>query len=467
MESARSLRSFVLLITTLSSFMTPFMVSALNLAIPRISADLGADAVALNWVALVYLLAVAAFLVPLGRVADLYGRKRVFVIGISLYALGSALAAMTRSVQVLIACRALQGIGGAMISATAVAILTSVYPPEERGRVLGINAAAVYTGLSTGPVLGGFLTEQLGWRSIFAFNALVALIILPLTLTRLRREWAEAAGRSFDWIGAVLYSVSLIGLMYGVSSAYEVFYAQWLIVGGIVGLGLFAWIELRVAQQPLLDLGRFRGNWLFVFSNLTALIQYVATFAVTFLLSLYLQGVKEMKPQPAGFVLLGQPVMMALLSPLCGWLSDRVEPRVLASLGMLTTSGALVVLSTFDAGTSVWLVLGMLALIGLGFSFFSSPNSNAVMGAVTGRDYGVAASVLGTMRSVGQAFSMAVILLFFTVYVGQVEISPEAIQGAPEIGQGLISVMRVGFRLFAGLSGVGLLFSIARGKLRR
>jgi len=224
-------------------------------------------------------------------------------------------------------------------------------------------------------------------------------------------------------------------------------------------------MELRI-EQPILDLRRFRGNFLFILSNLTTLIQYVATFAVTFLLSLYLQVVHGISPQSAGLILLGRPVVMAVLSPLSGWFSDRVEPRVLASLGILLTGGSLWTISAFDAATSVSTVVGILLLMGLGFALFSSPNTNAVMGSVAPPDYGVAASILGTMRSMGQSFSMAVMLLLFTVYVGQVQISPEVVQADPHIAEKLIVVMRIGFRAFSGLSVVGLVASLARGRLR-
>lgn len=466
MNESRAVRRYVLAITTLASFLTPFMVSSINLAVPNISADLGADAVALNWVALVYLLATAALMVPFGRLADLYGRRKVFLAGLVVYGLASALAAVVGSVELLIVFRAGQGIGGAMVSATAVAILTASFPPDQRGRVLGINSAAVYTGLSMGPVLGGFLTQQVGWRSIFVLNAVAVAMIVPLALAKLRREWAEAAGQSFDWGGAALYVVALVAFMYGVSSLYEVAYARWLALGGALGLGLFVWVELRV-PRPILDLRRFHGNRLFIFSNLTALIQYVATFAVTFMLSLYLQVVQGVSPQRAGLILLAQPVMMAVLSPLSGWLSDRLEPRLISSIGMVLTGGTLGVFSFFDATTPVGLVLGMQAVMGFGFALFSSPNTNALMGAVSRRDYGVAASVLGTMRSVGQAFSMAVLLLLFTIYVGRVEVSAGVVAQYPQIRQELLTVMQVGFRWFAALSLVGLVASVLRGRLHR
>jgi len=458
MESDRALRGYALLITTLSSFLTPFMSSALNVAVPAMSGELRADPLASTWVVSVYLVAAAALLLPSGRLADLVGRKKVFVAGLLVYGVSSVLAMVATSVTALIAFRAFQGIGGAMVFGTAVAILTSVYPPAERGRVLGINTAATYAGLSLGPVLGGILTQQFGWRSIFLFNAVLALVIVPVILIRLRGEWAGAAGERFDWAGSALYSVALVVLMYGVSSIQSVPYARWLALAGVLGLGVFVWVEMR-ARQPVLDLRRFRGNIPFIFSNLAALIHYSATFAIGYLLSRYLQEVQGISPRTAGLILLAQPVVMALFSPPAGGLSERVEPRVLSSAGMALMVAGLLLLSFFQAGTSLAAVLGVQCLIGFGYALFSSPNTNAIMGSVAPRDYGVASSTLGTMRLIGQALSMAIVLLLFSIYVGRAEDS------AGMIGP-LLTTMKVGFRLFAGLAAVGTLASLARGKVR-
>ncbi|MBN1485035.1 MAG: MFS transporter [Chloroflexia bacterium] len=449
----------VLLITTLASFLTPFMSNAINLAITDIRTELGADPVAATWIVSVYLLAAAALLLPFGRVADLYGRKKIFVLGLLSYGLASALSALAGSVVALIVFRALQGIGGAMIFGTGVAILTAVFPPQERGRVLGINTAATYTGLTLGPVLGGLLTQQFGWRSIFWLNALVALAIVPLVLTKLRQEWAEATGQPFDWAGALCYGLSLVALVYGVSSISKVDFAQWLALAGLAGLLAFGWLELR-ADHPLLDLRRFRGNVPFVFSNLAALIHYSGTFAISFLLAQYLQEVQGIAPREAGLILLAQPIVMALLSPLAGWVSDRVEPRLVASLGMLLTAGGMLLLSTLGQNTPVGTLLAVLFLIGLGFALFSSPNVNAVMSSVVRADYGVAASTLGTMRLVGQSMSLAVVALLFSLYL----------PAGAEAGGGFIApflqAMQVAFRLYTGLVVLAIFFSLARGRVR-
>ncbi|MGC8873305.1 MAG: MFS transporter [Chloroflexia bacterium] len=458
MQSERARRTYALLVTTLSSFLTPFMASSINLAVPAFGRELGATPVESTWVVSVYLVAAAAFLVPFGRLADLVGRKRVFLAGCSLYAVASALCALARSTRWLIALRGVQGVGGALLFGTAVAILTSVYPREERGRVLGVNTAAVYTGLSLGPVLGGWMTDQLGWRSLFWVNAALGLGIAVLAILTLHGEWAGAVGERFDWGGALLYAVALVALMYGVSSLQGVRLAPYLAVGGLLGLVGFGALQWRQAY-PVLDLRRFRGNVPFIFSNLAALIHYAATFALTYLLSRYLQEVHGISARQAGLILLVQPALMAVLSPPAGWLSERIEPRVLSSCGMGLMAVGLYGLSFFGAETPLAAVLWVQALIGVGYALFSSPNTNAVMSSVAPRDYGVASSTLATMRMVGQASSMTIVLLILSLELAR------AGQGTA-FADALLATMRTGFRLFTGLALVGMLASLARGRVR-
>ena len=447
-----------LLVSTAASFMTPFMASTVNIALPSIGRTFVMDAIALSWVATAYLLAAAMFLVPFGRLADIYGRKRIFIYGVIAYTVVSLLSAAAPSGTFLILVRGLQGVAGAMIFGTGVAILTSVYPVSERGRVLGINVAAVYVGLSVGPFAGGFLTQHLGWRSVFVANALLGGFIIPLVLWRLRGEWAEARGERFDIPGSILYSISLIVIMYGFSTLPAI-QGMWTILLGVSALVAFVLWELRV-KNPLLDISLFRHNTVFAFSNMAALINYSATSAVTFLLSIYLQYIKGLNPQTAGFILISQPVVMALFSPLAGRLSDRIEPRVVASLGMTFIVIGLALFAFFGGETSLLMVTINLVLLGFGFALFSSPNTNAVMSAVEKRWYGVAAATLATMRLTGQMLSMGIVMLIIAVTMGRVAFTPEYY---PEFLKG----MKASFIIFSALCVVGIFASLARGKVRQ
>jgi EmrB/QacA subfamily drug resistance transporter len=447
-------RNTALAVSILSSFLTPFMASGLNVAMPIIAKEFSLDAVALGWVPTAYMLAAAMFLVPFGRIGDIFGRKKIFAAGVAVFALGSALAALSPSGLVFIASRAVQGIGGAMIFGTGVAILTSVFPPNERGKAIGLNTAAVYVGLSSGPVLGGFLTAGLGWRSIFWITVPIAAAAFVVTLWKLEGEWAEARGEGFDWIGSIAFGSGLITLMYGFSRLPSGLGVV-LTVTGLAFLALFVRIEHRV-RAPVLDLRLFRNNRIFAFSNLAALINYSATSAVSFLVSLYLQYIKGLPPQKAGLVLIAQPVVMAVCSPFAGKLSDRVEPRLIASVGMGFTSVGLFLFAFLGEATPYPFIIGGLLCLGLGFGLFSSPNTNAIMGAVERRHYGIASASVGTMRLSGQMLSAGTTLMIFALFMGRVPIEPH-------LYPLFLKSLRTALALYAVLCVGGIFASLARG----
>jgi len=458
MNQDQSLKKYALMVAMGASFLTPFMGSAINLAVPSIGRDFNSSALLLSWVVTSYLLASAAFLVPFGRLADITGRKKIFLLGVLAFSASSLLCGLSWSIEALIFFRILQGVGSAMIFGTGMAILTSVYPPQERGRVLGLNVAVVYVGLSLGPVLGGWMNHNLGWQSIFYFNVLIGVYISFFAATKLKGEWAGAGGEKYDLAGAVLYSAGLVSFMYGISSIATSAWAKYILLLGLAVLIIFVRYENRV-NQPVLEMRLFSRNATFAFSNLAALINYSATFAAGFLLSLHLQVVAGLNSQSAGLVLLSQPVIMALLSPLAGRLSDRIEPRVVSSWGMALTTLGLLIFCFISRDTPIWLVMVNLALLGTGFALFSSPNSNAVMGSVEKRFYGVASSTLGTMRLTGQAVSMAVVTLTIAFFAGNVALSPAN-------SDLLVRSSRTAFIVFTALCFAGIFASLARGNVR-
>jgi len=447
----------VLLVATMASFIFPFMASSVNIALPSLGKELSMDAVTLGWIATAYLLSSATFLVPFGRIADIYGRKKIFICGIVIFTLSSLFAGMASSTTMLISFRVLQGIGGAMLAGTAVALLTTVYPANKRGRVLGINVAATYIGLSIGPVLGGVLTQHLGWRSIFFLSALLGLAVIGVVLWKLKGEWTGAKGERFDFAGSIIYSLGLVALVYGFT-LLPAMSGVWLIVGGIIGLSAFTRWEMRT-RSPVLDISLFRNSRAFTFSNLAALINYSATYAVSFLISLYLQYLKGFNPETAGLILVAMPAMQAIFSPLAGRLSDRIEPRLIASAGMALTTVGLIIFIFLNEETPLAFIIGNLILMGLGFALFSSPNTNAVMSSAPKMAYGVASATLATMRQIGMVLSMGVAMLLFALYMGRVQITPEYYPLFQES-------MRTSFIIFAILCFGGIFASLARGKVR-
>jgi len=446
----------VVLVVAASSFLVPFMGSALNLAVPAIGREFGAPVVALNWAVGAYLLSSAALLLPIGRFADLAGRRRIFVAGLVLHAIATLACGAAGSIGWLVALRALQGAAAAMGFATGLAILTASTPRGRRGHVLGLNTAAVYAGLSLGPVLGGLLTDQLGWRSIFLVTGAAGAALAFAAVVGLRGEWFGAAGERFDHGGAGLYAASVVLLLVGLSTSGTAPVGVYLLTAGAAGLIAFVAVQAR-ARDPLLRLSLF-ADPAFAFSNLAALLHYAATFAVGFLLSLYLQSVRGLDVRSAGLVLLAQPVLMALLSPLAGRLSDRVEPRLVASAGMVLTGTSLGLFALLSPATPVASVLAGLALLGTGFGLFSSPNSNAVMSAVDPHQLGIASATLGTMRCLGQAGSLAMVGLLLALFVGH------ASMAGADMTQ-LLGGIRTSFAVMALLCLIGVPASLARGRI--
>lgn len=450
----RSLQRTALAVSMISSFLTAFMASALNVGMPLVGKEFGASAVTLGWVLTAYTLAAAMFLLPFGRWADLVGRKRIFTLGLVVNMAGALIGATASSVAALLAARAVQGVAGAMIFGTGVAIVTSVYPQGARGRALGLSTAAVYSGLSLGPVLGGLLVHAWGWRSVFWSTVPFAAAGLVLTLTRLEGEWADARGEGFDLKGSVLFGLGLVALMSGFSRLPSVAGVA-LTAAGLLTLAGFVLFELGI-PSPLLDLRLFRHNRIFAFSNLAALFNYAATSAVAFLMSLYLQYIKGLPPQTAGLVLVAQPIVMALASPFAGRLSDRSEPRLIASIGMALSAAGLLLFSFLGEATGYAFIVGSLVCLGLGFGLFSSPNTNAVMCSVERRHLGVASAALGTMRLTGQMMSAGTTMMIFALFMGRVPITPP-------VYPRFIASARFAFAFFAALCAAGIFASLARG----
>jgi len=454
----RELKRSVLTVTAFASFLTPFMGSAVNLALPSIGEEFSLNAVTLNWIVSSYMLTTSILLLPAGRAGDILGRRKVFTAGMVVFTLSMILLTFTPGIRWLIGVRILQGVGGAMMFGTNMAILTSVFPPGERGRAMGINVTAVYAGLASGPFLGGLLTRYLGWRSIFALLIPMGIVSLILIRSRMKKEWAEARGESFDWPGAVVYGFAMAALMYGFSKLPDL--RGWIITGtGLLLMPLFILREKK-AFHPLFDITLISGNRVFAFSSLAALIHYAATSAIGFFLSLFLQYIKDLGPRDAGFVLMAWPVTMTLISPLAGKLSDHHNPGVLASIGMAISTAGLIMLCFLNEHTPVAFIVIILLFMGAGFSLFSSPNSNAIMSSVEKRQLGNASGMLGTMRNVGQTFSMAIALMLLALFMGHETINPG---NYPQ----LMKSMKTGFIVFSFLCFAGVFASLARNKSLR
>jgi len=447
-------KTTILLIATLASFLTPFLGTSVNIALPTIANELAVNAILLSWISTAFFLTSAMFAVPLGRIADIYGMKKIFTYGIIILTVACFLAAIAPSVEFLIISRIIMGIGSAMIFVTGLAMITSVFPPRERGKAIGINIMAVYIGLVMGPVLGGFLTQYLGWRSIFYIIVPLGLIVITLVLWKLKgKEWAECKGERIDYWGSFLYMLMLALILIGFSTITTTL-GMIMVILGIIVLICFVWLELRT-EEPVLKVRIFFENRKFAFSNLATLISYMSLFAVGFLLSLYLQFIKGFAPNITGIILVTQTVFMVIMSPIAGRLSDRFDSGKLASLGMAIITIGLLTFALITATTSLYVIILGLAILGIGVGIFSAPNTHSIMGSVERKYFGLASATVSTMRLLGQTFGMGLILVIFAVYIGAVQFNPQNYAA-------LLTSIQVAFLISVVLSVIAIFASLAR-----
>jgi EmrB/QacA subfamily drug resistance transporter len=449
----------ILTVVAITSFMGTFLISSVNIALPAIEKSFGLNAISLSLVVTAFLLSTAMFLLPFGRFGDLTGIRRLFKLGVVVFTLSSLACGFAGSGTWLIIFRFVQGIGAAMGSTTGPAILVSSFSPQQRGRVLGFSVSAVYLGLAFGPFAGGFITQYLGWRFLFYIAFALGIVTVLLAFRYLGQDETPAGThKRIDLKGTLFYMAGLVALVFG-SSKIPSLYGWLFLVGGLASLFVFWFLESR-SDFPVIDTRLFTQNRLFAYSNLAALINYSATFAIVFLLSLFLQKIMRLSPRDAGLILIAQPVVMAVLSPLAGRLSDRIQPRVLATAGMTICTTGLVAFSFLTSATQIWLIVLLLLWVGLGFALFSSPNMNTIMSAVDRTQYGLASGASATMRVVGQIVSMTVATLFFSAFIGT-----QALENVPE--PLFMLALKWGFLTFGLISVAGIYFSISRGQINR
>ncbi|MDD3559681.1 MAG: MFS transporter [Melioribacteraceae bacterium] len=450
---------YIVAVVAVTSFMGTFLISSINIALPAIEKSFNLDAVTLSWVITSFLLATAMFLLPVGKLGDVKGIKRFFKIGVIIFTISSFLCGFSVSGLWLIVFRYLQGIGTAFVTTTGPAILVSAFPQKYRGRVLGISVSAVYLGLAFGPFAGGFITQFMGWRSIFYISALLGIFTTLLTFLFLGKdESAKTEYQKIEFKESIWYMIGLLLLTYG-SSKIPLFQGWIMFAAGLLSVVIFWRIENN-SDYPVIDTRLFTQNRLFAYSNLAALINYSATFAIVFLLSLYLQKLKGFSPSYAGTLLVAQPLMMTIFSPFAGTLSDKLQPRYLTTIGMTMCTIGLAIFALFSESTPVWLIITMLLWVGLGFALFSSPNMNTIMSSVNNSQYGLASGSAATMRVIGQITSMTIAALFFSfMFNGKaIEMVSNTV---------FLKAMKYSFICFSAISALGIYFSFNRGKIER
>jgi EmrB/QacA subfamily drug resistance transporter len=450
--------NLILAVAALSGFVAAFMANSLNVALKEIGEEFHLSAVVLDWIPLTYALAAGAILMPAGRIADIFGRMKVFIIGLVCFTAFGLASGFAPSGAALIALRTAQGLAASLLFATNIALVTLSQPPEKRGRALGILTAGVYMGTTLGPVLGGLITNDLGWRAIFLIAGGVSLVIAALSIWKLHGiDYKEPKRAHFDVSGSVVWIVAFPALVLGLTFLPGLT-GILLVAGGALGIILFMWWETRAAD-PILNVDLFRRNRVFAFSNAAALINYSATFAMAFLMSLYLRYNLHEGPRTVGYVLVSGTLLQALVSPIAGRLADRFQPRLVAASGMSLCVVGLLAFAFLGEHTSYWYIIPALCVLGIGFGLFASPIAYLVMSSVDKRYIGTGSATVATMRVAGQGLSMGIAGLILATVVGRHEIDAQS----PIDLANLLTSVRLSFAIFAGLCVLGIVAVLVGG----
>jgi EmrB/QacA subfamily drug resistance transporter len=451
--------TMVLLTVCIAQFMAPFMLTSIGVALPSLGRDLGASAVEIGLVEQCYLLSLAMCMLTFGRLGDIVGQRIIFLLGLATFTLFTFLLGFSSSIFAVITLRFFQGLGAAMMLSGSMALVAAAFPPSQRARKIGLVSTCTYTGLSLGPVIGGFVTLHFGWRHVFLMPVPIGLAAILVCLFGMGEMGRNASGERMDWPGSLVYALGIGCIMTGAAHAHQVAFGVPLLLIGTVALVLFLIMESR-CSSPLLDVTLLRDNRFFTFSSLAALGNYAATFGIVFFMSLFLQYAKGLSARQAGMVLLLQPLMQVVTSPLAGRLADRIEIAKLATAGMLISgAGLLLAALTLDVHMPLWLIAAELMLIGAGFGIFITPNTTAIMDSVDRRRYGVASGMIGAMRTLGMATSLTIITLVFSLFMGD-----QAITDA-NLPRFLLS-MKTALVVFSLFSCLGVILSLSRGRRR-
>lgn len=446
---------WVLVTVGVGTFMSALDASVVNVTIPVLQQYFKCSIATIEWIIIVYLLVVSSLLLAFGRFGDLHGHKIIYGIGFLIFTLGSAACGMAPTVEMLIVSRAVQALGAGMLFANGPAILIRSFPANQRGRALGIQATMTYLGASIGPSLGGWLTQSLGWRSVFYINVPIGLIAFVFSLAFVRADRPEVAVMEpFDWRGAGFFSIGLVALLLGLDQGQAWGWTSAAVLGCLGGavalLLLFLWLEAHTTA-PMLDLSLF-ANRLFSTSTCSSVINYVCMNFVNFLIPFYLQQGRGLGTAEAGLLLTAQTVMMAVAAPISGSISDRVGSRIPATLGMGVLTLGIFLLSRLGANSSFAMILVSLAVVGTGTGIFISPNNSALLGSAPRERQGIASGIQQTSRNIGTVLGVGLsgaLLSSFTAREGENTL-------IPAIGNALVIATVI------GLAGVAV--SFIRGK---
>jgi EmrB/QacA subfamily drug resistance transporter len=407
---------WVLIAIGTSTFMSALDTSVVNTILPVIQNNFGSDVATIEWIVTVYLLVVSGLLLSFGRLGDIRGHKPVFLTGFIIFIIASALCGLAPSAGSLIAFRAIQAIGAAMLAANSPAILTDNFPDNQRGQALGLQATMTYLGLTVAPSFGGWLTHMFSWRAVFYINIPVGLTALYLSWRFIPTDSPAKVRERFDSLGAFTFIIGLVLLLVGLNQGHAWGWTSLNTLGTLITAGALLFVFLLIeshSKHPMLDLKLFH-NRVFSASVATAVINYICVFSIIFLMPFYLIQGRDLNPAQAGLILTIQPIIMAIVAPLSGTLSDRIGIRWPCITGMTILAIGLFLLSKLRADTSYAWIAFSLVLTGTGTGTFISPNNSAIMGSAPPGRRGIAAGILATARSVGMVLGIGIAGAIFT-----------------------------------------------------
>lgn len=445
----------------LAAFMGTLDSSIVNVALPTLSKEFNADVDVVSWVALSYILTMAALLLVGGKLLDVWGERRQFVIGFTLFTIGSGLCAFSVSIYMLIFSRAFQALGGAVLMSSNQGLIARGFPPHQRGRILGIVGTVVSVGLASGPVLGGFLIEHLGWRSIFWINLPIGAIAIMYSMRNLANNPSATKEYKFDWRGSIFMIVGLGAFFLGVNLWTDYGWRSPMVFGPVLGslviMGIFIHNELRV-PNPILNLTLLRIRY-FSLSSLCAFLAFVGLMSNTILMPFYLQNVQGFSPQILGLFMMTVPLSMLLIAPFAGWISDKIGTRIPATIALGILAVGLYMLSSLDRSASHFEIVWHLFIVGFGMGMFGSPNTNAILSAVPRSYVGVASGFNALMRTSGITFGIAISVIMFTFFRDTYS-EGKALSEAAQFMAGISPAFKVASLIIL----VALILSVFRGK---
>ena len=416
------LESYVVFVSFITSFFAVFLSNGIIIGVPAIASEFAMNNVIQNWVPTIFFLVVAVFTVPAGQISGKFGLKKSLLIGVLVYLIASIGACLSFSTESFFIFRILQGAGVAFLNVSAMAMIVQAVKPQNRGKALGFTVTGVYLATSLSPVICGFLVQNLGWRSMFYFVIPFLVLCILLMIFKIPGEWKTYEKDKIDKIGSMIYGFGILAFIYGFTTLATP-NGLILTVVGLALLVVFGLYELR-QKSPVFNMNLFK-NKKFTSSNIAALCSYIAVMVVTTILNYHFQYVRGWNAQMAGLILIVTPIIMAILAPNTGKLSDRIHPQKLAAVGMAIASVAMFILVFLNNDMPVYMVVIAMILQGVGMGLFSSPNMNAIMSSVPPKDAPTASASQATMRTIGQTMSLGLLTLVFALVMGNLPLSSQ------------------------------------------